>query len=167
VQKKYIRDRGVTEIYFLFDMLNGKDRAIDGFDMDVAITYNDGTVKNETIHYKSRIPFARSYPVSFTVEVEGRADSLEILEYRFNVLDYWGTFGSFIITTLIIYIIISVLMVVLAMAEMDGIVSIGAALLIIFCVGYTLLSPFSESIYIIIGTVIAFLPFIFFKVSDY
>lgn len=167
VEKKYIRDKNVTEIFFFFDILNGKSRSISKFEIDATITFRDGTSKNQTIVYDEKIEFARSSPLFFTYTVDGRADAIEILAYRFEVMNYWQTFGGFIITVFIIYIIIAGIMVALAMAEMDGLVAIGSGLLVLFCIAYILLAPFVKSIFVIIGTVIAFLPFAIFKTTDY
>jgi len=166
-EKKYIRDENVTEIFFLFDILNGKSRSISRFEIDVAIAFRDGTIENQTIVYDEKIDYARSSPLFFTYTVDGRVDDIEILEYRFEVMNYWQTFGGFIITVFIIYIIIAGIMVALAMAEMDGLVAIASGLLVLFCIAYVLLAPFVKAIFIIIGTVIAFLPFAIFKLTDY
>lgn len=158
VQKTYKRSEGVTEIFFLFDVLNGKERAVSKFELDVDITFLDGAIKSFTIISEEDIPYARSYPLNFVYTVEGRADSLKIIGYRFETYSYWETFGTFILSTLGISIIVAVILVALSMAEMDGMVSVGAGAVVLFCLFYVIFGPFAESLYVIIGTLISLVP---------
>ena len=166
-EKTYLRDENKTELFFVFDVLNGKNRSIKTMEVDVAVQLRDGSVKNHTLIYDEEISYRGSYPAIMKCTVDGRVDSIDILDYRFEILDYWGSFGSHIIITFVFYIVMAVVMVYLAMAEMDALVSIIAGALVLFCIIYVIFSPLAASIYVIIGTVIAFLPFIISKVSDY
>lgn len=166
-EQTYDRDENVTELFFLFDVLNGKARTIRAMEIDVAITFNDGSVKNYTLNYDEPIQYRANLPAIVRATVDGRVESIEVLAYRYDIMNYWDTFGSHIIWTLVFYIVIAVVMVMLAMADMDTLLSIIAGLLVIVCVFCVIFTPLVASIYVIIGTVIAFLPFGIFKLMDY
>ena len=134
VEKTYLRDEDATELFFLLDVNNGKNRTIDKMEIDVLIEYRDGTVKNHTIVYEESLSYYGTSPAIFRYTVDGRAEGIEILDYRFELLDYWGTFGSLIISAVVIYIVLAIVMVMLAMAEMETPLSILAGLIVIFCV---------------------------------
>ena len=44
------------------------------------------------------------------------------------------------------------------MAELDGMVSVGAGAVVLFCLFYVIFGPFAESLYVIIGTLISLVP---------
>ena len=81
-------------------------------------------------------------------------------------MDYWQTFGGFIISVLITSVIVAVVLYLLAMAEMDAMVSVGAGGVVLVCLFFVIFAPFAESLYVIIGSVIALAPFIYFKIAD-
>lgn len=163
---KYLKDEGVTEVFAFLDVLNGKERAIKGFEMDISIDFANGTHANDTVNYNETIRYAKSQPVTFIFYVQGKVDAIEITAFRFSIYTYWQTFGKHIITTVLIYIAITVLLFVLNAAEMFGWMVLISAGSLIFGVIYALFMPISQSIFIIIGTVISLIPYVVYKYND-
>ena len=166
IKKTYKRDTNETEIFFLYDLLNGKERSVEKIEIDVIVTFTDNSTQNYTIEYTEYIDYSRSSPLTFTFIVDGRAEEINILEYRFILADYWQTFGGFIISVLITSIIVAVVLYLLAMAEMYNMVSVGSACVVLVCIFFLIFAPFAQSLYVIIGTVIALAPYIYFKITD-
>ena len=167
VSKTYKRDANQTEIFFLFDILNGKERNIASIEIDVEINFTDGTKQKQTIRYDEEIVYSKSSPLTFVYTVDGRSDSLTILEWRFELKSYWDTFGSLIISSILTAIVIAGILIALAMADMGEWVSMGAGAVVLFCIGFTIFAPFCQSIYIIIGTAIVLVGFFIAKNMDY
>ena len=163
----YKRSENKTELFVLFDILNGKERDITCFEYDVTLTFYDGTVHDYTFTHKDKIDYSRSTPVRVWENVDGKIEKVQFNEFRFETASYWKTFSGFIISTLLFYIVVAIILVGLAMAEYDGILSICAGALVLICIFFLIFAHFAMSIFIIIGTVIALAPFLVFKLIDY
>ena len=167
VSKTYKRDSNQTEIFFLFDLLNGKERNIASIEIDVEINFTDGTKEKQTIRYDDEIVYSISSPLTIIYTVDGRSDSLTILEWRFELKSYWDTFGSLIISSILTAIVIAIILIALAAADMGEWVAMGAGAVVLFCIGFTIMAPFCQSIYIIIGTAIVLVGYLIAKNMDY
>ena len=162
----YLKSEGVTEVYTCLDILNGKSRAIKDFEMDITVRYVGGGTDYQTIHYEKTLPYMKSQPAIFTFYIQGKVDSIEITAFRFNIFTYWQTFGKHIITTALIYIVLTVLLFIFNSAEMYGLMVLISAGSLIFGVIYTLFMPFSQAVFVLVGTIISLIPYLVYKYGD-
>lgn len=161
----YIRDEGHTELFLLFDVLNGKKRDIKSFEFDAVITLKDGTQKTETYHFDQEIRYLKSSPLTLTLIIEGRAEHFEIVAFRHEIKTYWGSFGGLIIGAVIIYIVLGIIMLVFSMAELDGLLSILAVLIIGADVVFLIFMPFTKAIIMILASLLSFVPYVIYQIN--
>ena len=115
----YHRDEDVSEIFFLFDILNGKRRAIERFEVDAIIYFRDGTHLETPLRFDKEIPYARSTGAPFTLCINGRVDNMEIGEFKIVTKSFWQTFGGLIIAVLVIAVIVGFLFLFFAEHKSD------------------------------------------------
>jgi hypothetical protein len=156
----YIKEENKSEIFVFFDILNGKKRAIERFEADVTFTMKDGTVIQDTIHFDEKIEYAKSSPARYTFYVDGRVDKGEFTAFRFEMLDYWDSFGSAIIGFSISFLVIGFVFMFFSMAEMTGVLSVGAAAILLFDIAFLIFSPFIRAIIVILTSLLAFVPMV-------
>lgn len=164
----YHREEDVTEIFFALDVLNGKERDIKRFEMDIVFYMQDGTSFQDTISYDKKIDYARSQLVRFTIYPEGRVDHLDVQGYRVETVNYWKTFGGLILSSCAIFLVVGIIFAFLMAGEMTGILSVGAGAVVLFDIAMLLIAPFAEAIIMILASILAFAPMLIYHfVSEY
>lgn len=164
----YRRQEDVTELFFALDVLNGKERDITSFDMNLVVYMRDGRVLDETVHYGEKVDYARSSLVRFTLYYEGRVDEIDVRGFsNIQTANYWKTFGGMIISSCVTFLVIGILFAVFLSAEMSGILSVGAGAVVLFDIAMLIFLPFVESIILVLASILAFAPMLIYNAMSY
>ena len=163
----YIEEEDKTKVFVAFDILNGKKRSIDGFEADITFTYKDGTVKQLTIPFEGVIDYADSSLARYTFYVEGRLEHGEFTAFRFDMMNYWESFGNAIIGFCIGFLVLGFVFMFFSMAEMTGWLSVGAAAVVLIDIAFLIFAPFVRSIIVILSSLLAFVPMLVQSMLDY
>ena len=163
----YIEEEDKTKIFVAFDILNGKKRSIDGFEADITFTFKDGTVKEVTVPFDEDISYADSTLARYTFYVEGRVDKGEFTAFRFDMMNYWESFGNAIIGFCIGFLVLGFIFMFFSMAEMTGVLSVGAAAVVLIDIAFLIFAPFVRSIIVILSSLLAFVPMLVQSMLDY
>lgn len=123
----YHKETDETEVFLFMEALNGKKRGIESFTIDATIYYADGTVAEMPIVFDEGVGYARSSPLSYTLFIDGRVEEIAFGEIEIKTLSFWKTFGSFMLGILIVSVVVGIVFLFLAMAEMDNIISVALA----------------------------------------
>lgn len=164
----YRRQEDITELFFALDVLNGKERDVTSFDMELVVYMRDGNIREETVHYDKKVDYARSSLVRFTLYYEGRVDELHVRGFsNIQTANYWKTFGGMIISSCITFLVIGILFAVFMAAEMSGILSVGAGAVVLFDIAMLIFLPFVESIILVLASILAFVPMLIYNAMNY
>ena len=163
----YIQEDDQTEIFLAFDLLNGKKRAIERFEADITFTYKDGTTKDITVPFEEDIDYSTSSLLRVSFRIDGRAEKGVIQAFRFEMMNYWESFGSAIIGFCLGFLALGFVFMIFSMAEMTGWLSVGAGAVVLFDIAFLLFAPFIKSIIVILSSILAFVPMVVQNYLDY
>ena len=75
-QKTFNRDENTTDLFFLFDVLNGKDMGIKVMEVDVDLVMRDGSTQKITLVYDEPISYRTNVPAIVKCTVNGSVDEI-------------------------------------------------------------------------------------------
>lgn len=164
-KKTWHPDEQNTEVFMFVEILNGKKRDIKYFEAPAILKMHDGSTKETTLIFNKEVEYSRSMGVGYTWLIEGRVEDIELGQYTFYIKTFWQSFGGFILTVLVISIIVGILNLLFAMAEMNGVLSLIYAGLVILNVIIYIFSPFLEGFIITLGILLTLVPMAIYNIT--
>lgn len=160
----YHQTENISDVWFFLDILNGTNRALDGFNVYVEYEVEGGAVESKKATFENRISHQRMYGGSYSIYLEGKIKSVQFIRFEPKVATFGSSHKGIMIGGGIGAIVLGVLYAVFIAADIKWLVGAGTVLMLgVALLLWFLLSPVYLWIMLVL-MVISYIPLLIYAI---